>query len=85
MVNDQEKKRRNSVLASLFFDPLSSPTYLCEQLETVHGINASADLVRADLTWLQEMGLVRFDGHVASVTERGKDVARGRAKFPGDA
>lgn len=85
MTNEQDKKRRSSILMTLFFDPLSSPTYLCEQLETVHGINASADLVRADLTWLQEMGLVRFDGRVASVTERGKDVARGRAKFPGDA
>lgn len=85
MANEQDKKRRTSVLVSLYFDPLVSPTALTEQLETVHSISASADLVRSDLTWLQEMGLVRFDGHVASVTERGKDVARGRAKFPGDA
>ena len=85
MANEHDKKRRTSILVSLYFDPLLTPTVLAEQLETVHGVNASADLVRADLTWLQEMGLARFDGHVASVTERGKDVARGRAKFPGDA
>lgn len=85
MTNELDKKRRTSILASLYFDPLSSTTDLAEQLETIHGVNASADLIRADLTWLQEMSLVRFDGRVASVTERGKDVARGRAKFPGDA
>ena len=85
MTNELDKKRRTSILASLYFDPLSSTADLAEQLETVHGVNASADLIRADLTWLQEMGLARFDGRVASLTERGKDVARGRAKFPGDA
>lgn len=85
MTTEQDKKRRTSVLASLYFDPLSSIPALTEQLETIHGVTASADLVRSDLTWLQEMGLVRFDGRVASVTERGKDVARARAKFPGDA
>ena len=51
----------------------------------MHGTAASADLVRADLGWLQEMGLVRFDGEAAQCTERGQDVARMRAKFPGDA
>lgn len=85
MTNAVDKKRRTSLLVSLYFDPLTSATALAEELETVHGITASADLIRADLTWLSEMGLARFDGRVASVTERGKDVARNRAPFPGDA
>lgn len=85
MINATDKKRRTSLLTALYFEPLTSPTALAEELEAVHCLIASADLVRADLTWLSEMGLVRFDGRVASVTERGKDVARGRAAFPGDA
>ena len=44
---------------------------------------ASADLVRADLSWLREVELVRFADDVASLTERGRDVAAGRAVFPG--
>lgn len=80
-----EKRRRNAILASLSFAPLSTVRALRQELETVHGTAASADLVRADLGWLQEMGLVRFDGEAAQCTERGQDVARMRAKFPGDA
>jgi hypothetical protein len=78
-----EYRRRSSALALLSFDPLTTVTKLRSELETVHGIACSADLVRADLGWLQEMGLVRFDGQAAQCTERGMDVARLRAKFPG--
>ncbi|MFA9951146.1 hypothetical protein [Dentiradicibacter hellwigii] len=49
----------------------------------VHGIAASLDLIRADIDWLVEMGLVRFNGELAQITERGRDVAALRAKFPG--
>lgn len=84
-MSDHEKKRRTSILATLYFEPLKSAAQLSEQLEDIHGVVASADLVRADLTWLQEMGLVQYDGRVAGITARGKDVARNRAKFPGDA
>lgn len=83
-MSEQDKKRRSAILASLSFDPVSSVRTLRQDIEHVHGIVASADLIRADLTWLQEMGLVRFDGEAARCTERGMDVARFRAKFPGD-
>lgn len=82
-MTEQEYRRRNAVLATLSFDPLATVTKLRSEMETVHGIACSADLLRADLGWLSEMGLVRFDGQAAQCTERGIDVARLRAKFPG--
>ena len=82
-MTEQEYRRRNAVLATLSFDPLATVTKLRGEMETVHGIACSADLIRADLGWLSEMSLVRFDGEAAQCTERGMDVARLRAKFPG--
>ena len=82
-MTETEYRRRSAALATASFDPLTTVTKLRSELETVHGIAASADLLRADLDWLQEMGLVRFDGHAVQCTERGKDVAQLRAKFPG--
>lgn len=82
-MTEHEYRRRNAVLATLSFDPLATISTLRSEMETVHGIACSADLLRADLDWLKEMGLVRFDGQAAQCTERGMDVARLRAKFPG--
>lgn len=51
------------------------------------GHAASADLVRADLAWLGEQGLVTTRDTaglvVATLTERGGDVAAGRVAHPG--
>lgn len=51
------------------------------------GRPASADAVRTDVAWLAEQGLATTadceDGLVASATERGVDVALGRARSPG--
>jgi hypothetical protein len=82
-MTELEYRRRSATLATLSFDPLATVSKLRSELETVHGLACSADLVRADLGWLSEMGLVRFDGQAAQCTERGMDVARLRAKFPG--
>ena len=84
-MSEQEKRRRSTILATLSFDALATVRTLRSELETVHGIAASTDLLRTDLSWLAEMGLVRWDGEAAQCTERGMDVARRRAKFPGDA
>lgn len=84
-MSEQEKRRRNSLLSTLFFEPLATVAQLRCEMESVHGIACSADLIRADLSWLAEMGLVRWNGEAAQCTERGKDVAAQRAKFPGDA
>jgi Fe2+ or Zn2+ uptake regulation protein len=52
------------------------------------GLAASRDQVRALLAWLQEQGLVTqaapaATAVVATLTERGLDVAEGRAHHPG--
>lgn len=51
------------------------------------GHSVSLDAIRADLAWLAEQGLVTSDVHadvtVATLTERGNDVAKGRATVPG--
>lgn len=83
-MSEAEKRRRAAILATISFDPLATVTTLKKEMETVHGIACSADLIRADLGWLAEMGLVRFNGEAARCTERGMDVAMLRAKFPGD-
>lgn len=76
--------RRHSLLATLYFEPASTARVgtLVRQLEVVHNLVASSDLVRADLMWLQEVELVRLKDDTASLTERGRDVAVGRAAFP---
>lgn len=77
--------RRHSLLATLYFEPAGSARVgvLVRQMELVHNLAISADLMRADLMWLDEIGLVRFKDDSAQVTERGRDVAQGRAQFPG--
>lgn len=77
-------KRRHSLLASLYFEAASAARVrtLVRQMDVVHNIAASSDLVRADLMWLQEMELVRLKDDLATLTERGRDVATGFAEFP---
>jgi hypothetical protein len=82
-MTEQEYRRRNALLTTVSVWPLLTVGKLRSEMETVHGIACSADLVRGDLDWLQEMGLVRFVQDAAQCTERGIDVARLRAKFPG--
>lgn len=52
-----------------------------------YGHHVSRSLVRTDLAWLEEQGLVRLDmvgeTTIATVTDRGADVAHGRALAPG--
>ncbi len=77
-------RRRHSLLATLYFEPAASARVgaLVRQMELVHNLAVSADLVRADLMWLEEIGLVRYHDDAAQVSERGRDVATGRAEFP---
>ncbi|MCX7258015.1 MAG: hypothetical protein NTZ64_15210 [Polaromonas sp.] len=77
--------RRASLLATLYFEPSGTAriTVLVKQLELVHGLVVSTDLVRADVTWLADVELAQVKDDVVRLTERGRDVAQGRAKFPG--
>ena len=83
---DPVRRRRASTLASVFFAPMGQATVrdLQRELEAVHNIAASRDAVRADLSWLQEQGLVRLLDDTAQITERGRDVARNTAPWPGE-
>lgn len=51
------------------------------------GHKCSRDHVRTQLSWLQEQGLVTLDDvsgiYVATITQRGADVATGAATVPG--
>jgi hypothetical protein len=52
------------------------------------GLTASRDQVVAEIAWLTEMGLITSDHAlpgvvVAKITERGHDVAEGKARVPG--
>lgn len=54
---------------------------------TAFGHHVSRDLVRTDLHWLAEQSLLTIEqvGTIvlAKVTQRGEDVASGRARVPG--
>lgn len=79
-------RRRRCVLASLWFAPESTAGVrgLARELDLSHNIAASADQVRGDLSWLAEQGFVRPAGDMAQATERGADVVRGAAPWPGE-
>lgn len=59
---------------------------LLVDLSGVYGFNPSRDRMRTELSWLAEQGLVRCTGDncaVATLTDRGLDVAQGRVQVPG--
>ena len=51
------------------------------------GVFPSRDQVRSELAWLRDQGLVRYKDDngiiIASITQRGADVAKGRTTVPG--
>lgn len=79
------EKRRESLLATLFFATNSTATVrvLAREMGEVHNIVTSHDQVRGDLTWLAEQGFLRVLDDMAQISERGRDVARGNAPWPG--
>lgn len=85
MMNDATA-RRKSLLSTLFFQDNGSATVrtLAHELETVHNTVASKDAVRSDLSWLADVGLVKFADDAALISERGRDVVRQAAAWPGE-
>ncbi len=60
---------------------------LSTALEQV-GHNVSRDVLRSELVWLKEQGLIKVDVlmehiYVATLTERGLDVSKGLSLVPG--
>ena len=51
------------------------------------GLNVSRDVIKTELSWLREQGLIRTEEvvgyYVATLTTRGADVATGRSSVPG--
>lgn len=77
--------RRHSLLCTLYACDFQTARVqnLVREMELIHSLAVSSDLVRADLMWLTEMGLVKFKDDTAVMTERGRDVVFKRADFPG--
>lgn len=80
-----EADRRRAILAVLSLAPGYSFSHrgIRAQIEAV-GYAASLDLLRADIAWLGEVGLVELlEPDHAKLTDRGLDIALGRAQVPG--
>lgn len=62
-------------------------SYVLNTLLTQWGHSTSSDQVKTDLRWLEEQGLLAIEAAesvlIATLTERGADVAAGRAIVPG--
>ena len=60
---------------------------LCSILDLKYGHAVTRDKIKTELRWLEEQGLVQIDEAgavlVATLRERGEDVARGRARVDG--
>lgn len=61
--------------------------YLLRRFAEAIGHSASADRIETDITWLAEQGLVEREVNqgvtVATLTQRGLDVAAGATSVPG--
>lgn len=77
--------RRRSLLLTLYQcdNSCARVAELVREMELIHSLAVSSDLVRADLMWLAEMGLLRYKDDNAQLIERGRDVVFKRAEFPG--
>lgn len=84
----QAENRRCAFLRFLAEDPdyAMNTSLLQSALEAIgHGV--SRDCINADASWLEESGLVELESLpgilVVKITQRGLDVAHGRAIVPG--
>lgn len=81
--------RRLCLLRSLHDDPdYAANDSVLQGLLSQMGHGVSRDVVRSDLAWLAEQGLVVLETPIDGVTvarllERGADVATGRSVVPG--
>jgi hypothetical protein len=77
--------RRLAILLTLYFAPAYTlaRVLLREQVERT-GYVVSADKFAAELSWLLDMELIEvLDSQAVRLTERGADVALGKAQMPG--
>lgn len=77
--------RRQAILLALYFQPgyTMARSALRRQIELI-GYVTSSDLLASECSWLAEMGLVeQLELDAVRLTDRGEDVALGRAQTPG--
>lgn len=76
--------RRRAILVVLVMAPayMMPARGLREQIGLV-GYAVSLDRIATDCAWLAEQGLIEWKNDVAILTDRGSDVATGRAQAPG--
>lgn len=81
--------RRLSILLVLQHTPgyCANAFLLREAVDQIYGHTASLDQIRTDIAWLAEQNLVRSheaaSTTLATLSERGSDVALGRTTQPG--
>ncbi len=82
-MTEPDKKRAHSLLVSLLFaGGAGQARALRDELESVHGVVATLDRVRADLAWLSDVGMLQKIKDTVALTEEGRDVAQGRRALP---
>jgi len=84
----QQQDRRLVILRTMAEDPAYGVNeYVLRRVLDTMKHTVSADLLRTDLRWLEEQGLVGIEDlagtMVARLTARGLDVARGVVVVPG--
>lgn len=83
----QTADRRLVILRLLADGGYESSHYLLRETLELYGHRATADQIVVDLAWLAEQGLVETHAPagvvLARLTNRGLDVAQGRATVPG--
>ena len=85
------KDQRLVILRTLAEDGYDANESILQDVLEAYGHNVSRDLVRNHLIWLEEQGLVKINRlnagnsefFVAVITQRGLDVASGRAYVEG--
>lgn len=83
-----EQDRRLQILQLLAESPgYRANQFLLQSALDTFGHTVSMDRVKADLAWLAEQGLIVIgelgDVQIPALTDRGLDVAQGRAIAPG--
>lgn len=76
-MSPEDKKRRNSLLATVAFYGHGVARELRDELETTHGIAVTLDRVRADLRVLDDVGAIRINGDLAQITAEGREHVNG--------
>lgn len=88
MQNIFHKDQRLVILRSLAEAGYDANESILDDCLALYGHKISRDLVRTHLNWLEEQGLVRIERlgqgfMVATITQRGLDVANGEATVEG--